>query len=457
MTRTNAETIIRLKQRLDARFGERGIGSSTGALIFASAPGRVELAGNHTDHQGGCTISAAIGRRAYALARPNGTQTIRMDADGFDTMSLDCTDLDPHEAERGTSLSLIRGMAAAYARDGGTLRGFDVAVTSDIPVGAGLSSSAAFEMLVGATIRGICDGDNGGAGNVSTSGGGGDVGSDGTGNGSSTSGGSGSGDNGTGSGSGSSISVKLDPTALALEGVSAEHDCFGKPCGAQDQLACAHGGIAAFDFAGPHPQVTPIEFDWNTSGYSLVLVDSRCDHSAYPDEYASVPADMFAVAHCLGHERLIDVSYPTFLSQLGRIRAERGDRATLRALHFFEENARVARQKQALECGDVATFLDAARRSGTSSAQFLQNVAPPMTDAHADQSALVVLSLCDHLLDGQGAFRIHGGGFGGSVLAFVPTDQAPEFRQSMNELLGYPACVQVLAGAPGVFAKRLGA
>ncbi len=427
---------------------EGHVGTPDAPFVFASAPGRVELAGNHTDHQGGCTISAAIDRRIYALARPNTSRRIRMHSKGYGMLNLDCADLDARVAERGTSLSLLRGMAASYVRDGGTLCGFDAVVESDIPVGAGLSSSAAFEVLVGAMIRAVCKG---------------------------------------GSAPARVDPAPLDPVpvepapvdhapvdpapldlalfgagsfdlvSLALEGASVERERFGKPCGVQDQLACALGGISAFDFAQTIPQVTPIEFDWDASGYSLCLVNSACDHSAYTAQYAAVPTDMFAVAQYLGCERLVQVPFDEFLSRLPAIRAEAGDRATLRAMHFFEENKRVAHQRQALEKGDVATFLDGARRSGASSAQFLQNVAPASTDAHTNQSALVVLALCEYLLDGRGACRIHGGGFGGSVLAFVPTAQAEDFERQMNDLIGYQACLPVLAGARGVHAERLGA
>lgn len=472
MTRSDTDALRRMKVHFQEIFGDNAVSacvesdSASGAaradsaratqptaegyadppdapFVFASAPGRVELAGNHTDHQGGYTISAAIDRRIYALARPNTSRRIRMHSKGFGMLNLDCADLDARVAERGTSLSLLRGMAASYVRDGGTLCGFDAVVESDIPVGAGLSSSAAFEVLVGAMMRAVCNGGSAPArvdpvplDHVPFN----PVPVD---------------------------PVPLDPAlfdarsfdlvSLALEGASVERERFGKPCGVQDQLACALGGISAFDFAQTIPQVTPIEFDWDASGYSLCLVNSACDHSAYIAQYAAVPTDMFAVAQYLGCERLVQVPFDEFLSRLPAIRAEAGDRATLRAMHFFEENKRVAHQRQALEKGDVTAFLDGARRSGASSAQFLQNVAPASTDAHTDQSALVVLALCEHLLCGRGACRIHGGGFGGSVLAFVPTAQAEDFERQMNDLMGYQACLPVLAGARGVHAERLGA
>lgn len=380
------------------------------AAVRASAPGRVELAGNHTDHQGGCTISAAIDRRIHAFATPNGTDEIRVSMEGFGDAAMRCDELDPRDAERGTSLALVRGMAAAYARAGGTLVGFDATVRSDLPSGGGLSSSAAFEMLFGVLLRALGD---------------------------------------------PADAAPPDPVALALEGAQAERAYFGKPCGVQDQLASAYGGIAALDFSGDVPRVDPIDFNWEDSGYALCLVDSRCDHAAYADEYAAVPADMRAVAERFGRDRLEDVPYPAFLDGLGDVRGRLGDRAALRALHYFEETRRVRAQREALAAGDVEAFLEGVRRSGASSAQFLQNVSPRGDGSGDEQPAMVILALCEHLLGGRGAWRIHGGGFGGSVLAFVPSDEADAFRASMDALLGYEACLPVTVGAPGARAERI--
>lgn len=279
-------------------------------------------------------------------------------------------------------------------------------------MGSGLSSSAAFEVLIGAVLRGL-DGAKEGA--------------------------------------------TLDPMALATDAVEAERTYFGKPCGMQDQLASAHGGAVALDFASEPPRVTPVAFDAAASGYALCLVDCRCDHSRYADEYAAVPADMFAVARHFGRDRLEDVSPDAFLGQLAAVRAQVGDRAALRALHYFDETRRVRAQQAALEAGDFATFLEGVRQSGASSAQVLQNVSPHADGTGAEQPAMVVLALCAHLLDadGAGAYRIHGGGFGGSVLAIVADDAAPAFMASMNRLLGYDACMTVGIDARGAFVERL--
>lgn len=406
--RTEEEAFGCLKGRFADRFGDM----AGRALAFASAPGRVELAGNHTDHQGGRTISTAIDRRMFALAAPNGEGVIRVSMEGFGEAAIDVGDLEPRAEERGSSAALVRGMAAAYVRAGGELRGFDAVTCSDIPAGCGVSSSAAFEMLTGLLIRALCDPEG------------------------------------------------LDPrrslVRLALDGSWAEDVHFGKPTGAQDQLASAFGGIVALDFAGAEPRVSPVAFDVRASGHALFLVDSRCDHSRYTDEFVAVPADMFAVAKRFGRERLEDVPCEAFLEDLTGVRTELGDRAALRALHYFEETRRVAAQRRALEEGDFPAFLALVRQSGMSSAQFLQNVSPRADASGAEQPAMVVLALCAHLLGERGAYRIHGGGFGGSVLAFVPNAETEAFRARMDALLGFEACLPVAVGAPGACARRIG-
>lgn len=407
MRSTTSETEQRLRSLFAARFGE-----AAGLLVLASAPGRVELAGNHTDHQGGRTISAAIDQRAYALAAPNGTDEIRVFMDGFGEGIVRLNELDAHSDERGSSLSLVRGMAAAYVRAGGEVRGFDMVTCSDIPVGCGVSSSAAFEMLVGVVVRAVCE---------------------------------------------PTPVPAFDSVTLALEGQWAEDVYFGKPTGAQDQLASACGGVVALDFSGAVPRVEPVAFDLATCGYAAFLVDSRCDHSRHTDEFNAIPSDMFAVARHFGCGRLEDVPYETFLAGLAEVRSTLGDRAVLRALHYFEETRRVRAQQHALESSDFAEFLRLVRASGASSSQFLQNVSPRGDGSGAEQPAAVVLALCAHVLDGvgggAGACRIHGGGFGGSVLAFVPNDRAAAFRVRLEELLGYEACMPVEISQQGACAE----
>lgn len=408
MTCTSESAQALLLERLKERFGDTALKGES-PLVFASAPGRVELAGNHTDHQGGRTISAAIDRRAYALATPNDTNELCVSMDGFGEATISLSDLKARSDERGTSASLIRGMAAAYASSGGMLRGCNMVTCSNIPPGCGLSSSAAFEMLAGVTLRAI---DNPAA-------------------------------------------AHPDPVALALEGMHVEDAYFGKPTGAQDQLASAFGGVSAFDFAGEVPHVTPLAFAMDTTEYTLLLVDSHSDHSRYTDEFVAIPTDMYDIAHYLGHEKLEHIPYDEFLTRLADVRLQMGDRATLRALHYFEETRRVLAQQHALQTGDFEEFLTHVRLSGASSAQFLQSVSPHSDATGAEQPAMVILALCAHLLHDRGAYRIHGGGFGGSILAFVPRNEADSFSASMDSLLGYDACLRVSTSDRGACAERI--
>lgn len=419
-----ASTESHLLGLLDERFGAIGRSRSDNAaktLVYASAPGRIELAGNHTDHQGGKTIAAAIEHRAYAIARANGTGSIRVFTDGFGSFCMGLDDLEAKDGELGTPASLIRGMVAAYSRAGGTLRGFDAVSCSDIPVGRGLSSSAAFEVLMGVLLRALCTRHDETPARCEM------------------------------------IFSRQELTAIALEGAQVEQAYFGKPSGSQDQLACAHGGVAAMDFSSDPPRISPIAFDAESFGYALCLIDSRCDHSAHTDEYAAVPADMQAVARLFDGITLHDVGERAFFDGFATVRERLGDRAALRALHYFEETKRAGMQQEALRSGDFAKFLSLVRESGASSAQFLQNVSARSDRTGKSQPAMVVLALCAHLLDGartsRGAYRIHGGGFGGSVLSIVKAKEVDRFMKAMDALLGYRACIPVAISPEGASAK----
>lgn len=401
------EKFEQLKRRFESEFGE-----PAGDFVLASAPGRLELAGNHTDHQGGLVISSAISQRAWALAAENGLGMIRLSMDGFGSASI-ClsgeTWAEPVEDERGCSVAMARGMAAAFARKGGVVRGFDVVTASDIPAGFGVSSSAAFEMLMGACVEGLF---------------------------------------------GRAVE-DVDRVKMALEGMHVERAYFGKMSGAQDQLTSSMGGVVAMDFAEEIPGVRRIEFDADVCGYAPCLIDSRCDHSLYNDEYDAVPGDMFEVAELFGCERLGDAGYETFVERIGEVREKLGDAKALRALHYFAETRRVRWQGECLEGGDFEGFLDHARLSGASSAQYLANVSPRADGSGSSQPAMVILALCAQILGERGAWRIHGGGFGGSVLAFVPCDERDSFERTMNSYLGYSACNFVAMSPRGVDWKRL--
>ena len=407
-----AEAQSRDKLALLKRIYSEHFGEPAGAFVYASAPGRLELAGNHTDHQGGCVISAAIEDRAYALAAPNGRSEIRLYMDGFGFASIDLSDeqwFDPRESERGKSVSMARGMAAKLCPADDVLEGFDVVTASDIPVGFGVSSSAAFEMLMGACVQGLLGREM----------------------------------------------DDLDRVAFALTGMDVERGYFGKPSGAQDQLTSAVGGIVAMDFSGEVPTADPIAFDLGECAYLPCLIDSRCDHSRYNDEFATVPLDMYEVAQWFGVEVLEGVDRAEFFARLPELREALGDGKALRAMHYLDETRRVKAQRACLERGDFEGFLAHARMSGASSAQYLQNVSPKADGTGSCQPAMVILALCAHLLADGGAWRIHGGGFGGSVLAFVPRGMEDDFVRAVNMSLGYEACTLVGISDRGVHWERL--
>lgn len=371
--------------------------------VRAFAPGRVEVAGNHTDHQHGCIMAGAVALGVSAEARENGTDVVHATSAGYPPFSVDVRNLQPCEADLGTPAALLRGVLDAIAQRGVRVRGFDVAFESTVPAGAGLSSSAAFELACACVANALfADG-------------------------------------------------HFDAVELAKMGMYAEVTHFGKPCGLMDQLASACGGIVEVDFADPdHPLVRPVEFDLSASGFTLCLVDSHCDHSQFPEAFAAIPRDMQAVARLFGEEALRHVPEDAFMADLAAVRAQLGDLAALRALHFFAETQSVERRARALREGDMATFLRLTNESGVSSAEYLQNVAVPGTQ----QPAMVTLAIVRHALAGGGAARIHGGGFGGCIQAFVPTARLCSFVAEIESILGAGVCRTLTLGHDGAHAIR---
>lgn len=418
--------------------GSHGADAHGARAVFASAPGRIELAGNHVDHQGGKTISAAFDKRCYALARLNGTSRVRMVFSGFGTGAIDLSQEDwdePRDSEKETSVGLVRGMMAGYAHRGGTLAGFDVVTYSDIPVGCGVSSSAAFEVCIGGCVSALF-------------------------NPSVTSDPSAPSDPSVASDPSPARQIPLDPGAIAHDAVKAEQDFFGKPCGAQDQTASAYGEVLCLDFQTDPPHIKHLPYPLADAGYTACLIDSRCNHALFTADFAAIPHEMDEVAHFLGAPRLHDADEHTFLTKLSAARAQLGDRPVLRALHYYNEVRRVECQAEALTSHNVTAFLQNVLYSGASSAQYLQNVELPGSDA---QTLLLIMALCDTLLEGKGAWRIHGGGFGGSVIAFLPGDEVESFCATIDRALGYntkdasdtsdqqdSACMVVQVGGPGV-------
>lgn len=385
-------------------------GADREAALF-TVSGRSELSGNHTDHNHGCVVACSITLDMLGVAAPRADGVIRLTSEGFgeDVVDLN-TYTAPDTAQFGTSASLIAGVCAGFVKEGYAVGGFDACVVSDVFKGSGLSSSAAFEDMIG-TIQSHLY--NGG---------------------------------------------RVDEVTVAKLSQYAENVFFGKPCGLMDQVACAVGGIVAIDFADPSaPVIEPIAFDMTAAGYRLCIVNTGGNHADLTDDYAAVPAEMKAVAAVFGKQVLRDVNERDVINAIPTLRERVGDRAVLRALHFFAENRRVAAQKQALmqaASGDNAalgTFFENVLSSGRSSFCYLQNVYT--TKNVAEQGLSLALCLCESILGGKGAFRVHGGGFAGTIQAFVPADMTDTFRTAMDAAFGSGACT--VLGIRSVGAARI--
>ena len=373
-------------------------------LLAVHAPARSEISGNHTDHEGGHVIAGALNVAIDGVAAANGTDRVRVASAGYPTFEISLDSLDEREDEHVTTAGLVRGMAACMARTGRTPAGFDLAMTSDIPSGGGLSSSAAVEAALGRVMGALWEG------------------------------------------------PEVTPVELAKMGQFAENRYFGKPCGLMDQAAVCLGGLAFMDFEdAAEPRTAKLELDFDAAGYALCLVDVGCDHAPFTADYAAVPVEMQQVAREFGHERLCEVDPAEFDRLLPELREKLGDRAILRAIHYWRENELVDKRWDALTAGDIDRFLELTRESGASSAMFLQNV----STGGSFQPAMLALGLAERILDGRGATRIHGGGFGGSVQCFVPLDMVEDFTAQMNAWLGEGACVHYQIAEKGAHAAWL--
>lgn len=359
--------------------------------VIYSAPGRTEIGGNHTDHQRGKVLAGSVNVDMLAAAAENGSRIVRVKSEGYDMIRVDLGTLEPVEEELGSTAALVRGICSEAKDRGYEVRGFDACVTSQVMQGSGLSSSAAFEVLMGAVVNGLF------------------------------------------------CNEELGATDLAIMGQAAENRFFGKPCGLMDQMASAWGGIIAIDFKDPSkPEVHPVDFDFASACHSLCMIDVGADHASLTHEYAAIPAEMKKISAHFGKDVLREVDEAEFFAAIPALRREAGDRAVLRAIHIFQENRRVEELCRALEAGDFDSFLRTVRRSGQSSWMYLQNVI--VTGSVQEQSAALALALCDSILGERGAYRIHGGGFGGTVQAFVPDDMLEEFRQKVEAVFGPGSC-----------------
>ena len=356
-----------------------------------SAPGRTEISGNHTDHQHGCVLAAAVNLETVADVCLNGTNTIRVQSEGYPALEVSLDDLAVREEEKNTTAALIRGVASCFAQKGAKLEGFDAAVSSTVLPGSGLSSSAAFEVLFGTILNELF------------------------------------------------YDKRLSAVEIAQIGQYAENVYFGKPCGLMDQMASSVGGLVYIDFEDPaQPKIEKINFDLAKAGYALCIIDSGADHADLTDEYAAIPNELKEVCRFFGKDVLRQIPEEEFLEKLPELRKQVSDRAILRAIHVYQENKRVKILASALRNEDLYAFFHMVRQSGQSSWMYLQNIYP--SGAVAKQEVAVALTLCDTLLHGRGAYRVHGGGFAGTVQAFVPFDLLTKFKSEIERVLGEGKC-----------------
>lgn len=384
------------------------------AEIF-SAPGRTEIGGNHTDHQHGCVLAAAVNLDAIAVVKPLTEPVVRIKSGSYDLITVSLTGLEPLPdsespagstplpdsespmgleplpEETGSTAALIKGVLAGFCRRGYSVGGFQAYITSDVLIGAGLSSSAAFETIIG-TILSCLYNDN-----------------------------------------------KVSPVEIAMIGQFAENTYFGKPCGLMDQTACSVGSLVYMDFLNPDdPKVRRINYDFAKQGYTLCIVDTKGSHADLTADYASIPTEMRNVSHYFGKDYLREVSEEELFARLPELRGAVGDRAVLRAIHFMEEQKRVLQEVDALQQNDFSAFLNLMQSSGHSSFEFLQNVYSPGDTGH--QNLSLALAVSEALLKDNGVCRVHGGGFAGTIQAFVRDAYAADYQAAMDAVFGKGSC-----------------
>lgn len=373
----------KIENEFTSRFGN-------GEYHFFSTPGRVEISGNHTDHNHGKVLTAAIGLDSVAVAGKNSFERITLYSENFDeTFTVNLDELDVIANERGSSSALIRGIVSRIQQLGYQIGGFDAYVSSGVLPGSGLSSSASFEVLIGTILNHLFN------------------------------------------------ESRISSFELAQIGQYAENNYFAKPCGLMDQLACATGGIIGIDFKDPlNPEIDKIDMDFNSNNYKLLVVNTGGSHEDLTDEYASVPSEMKSVAAVLGGEVLRDIRMDDFLPEIPRLREKVGDRAILRAYHFFKENERVTAQVSALKKEDFKQFLSLVNESGESSFTWLQNIY--VNASPGSQGVALGLALSKEYLEknSSGACRIHGGGFAGTIIAIMEAKVIEGYIDFLSPLFG---------------------
>ncbi len=373
-----------------------------GEIQLFSSPGRTEIGGNHTDHNYGRVLAGAVNLDNIAVAVPNGTNTVRIKSSGYPEFQVGLSHFEPIESEFYTSTSLVKGIAAKMTDKGYKVGGFDACIDGRVPKGSGLSSSASFEVLVGAIFNELFN--NG----------------------------------------------KMPAVENAIIGQWSENNYFGKPCGLMDQTACSVGGLITIDFKDPaNPIVKEVDFDFVSTGFSLVITDVGGGHddAASQAEYASLPTEMKSVAAALGAKVLREVTLEQIVENIPAIRKKTGDRALLRAYHFQGDNQRVADQVDALEKNDFKAFLKMVVESGYSSYMYNQNIFD-VVHKH-EQVVSLALALSEMVLKGTGAWRVHGGGFGGTIQAFVPQEKLDEYINTLEHVYGVGSCHKLFIRAKG--------
>ena len=383
---------------------EKKYGTDDVALF--SSPGRTEIGGNHTDHNYGRVLAGAVNLDNIAVAAQNGTNKIHIQSVGYPEFEVDLSDLTINESDFYTSASLVKGICARMKEQGYQIGGFCACVEGRVPQGSGLSSSASFEVLIGAIVNHLFN--------------------DG----------------------------RMDSVENAIIGQWSENNYFGKPCGLMDQTACSVGGLITIDFKDPaNPVVKEVDFDFVATNFALVITDTGGNHADLNNEYASLPVEMKSVAAEFGAKVLREVTLEQIVEKIPAIREKVGDRALLRAFHFEGDNERVVKQVAALEQGDFQSFLEMVVESGYSSYMYNQNIYP-VTNIR-EQGISLALALSEMLLKGFGAWRVHGGGFAGTIQAFVPQDKLDEYVNTLEHVFGKGKCHKLFIRAEGAIELNL--
>ncbi|TFG82397.1 MAG: galactokinase [Erysipelotrichales bacterium] len=378
------QRILMLCERFEAEFDPRA------DIMLISAPGRTEIGGNHTDHQRGRVLAAAIDRDVLILAATTQTSIARCRSDGFVIQDVDLSDREVHDSEKFTTEALIRGVSARIRALDFITGGFDAVIASTVLTGSGMSSSAAFEVALGTLFNNLYN------------------------------------------------EGKIPAATIAKIGQAAENIYFKKPCGIMDQMTSAVGGFVGIDFFDPnHAEVQKIDFDFATCGYTLCLVDTGSSHQDLSQEYAEMPRDMKRVAEYFEEEVLSEVDPNRFFEDIAKLRPITGDRAILRAMHFFQETERVVAEIDTLSSGDFQAFLELMIESGRSSYMYNQNVINPKAQ---EQSLGLALALSESYLKGRGAWRVHGGGLAGTIQVIVKNEDLAGYRQMIEEVFAKGSC-----------------